>query len=208
MLYAAVCARLCAADGGRLLDHRPAAGASDASARAARAVRVARTLAAYEHKFGIKPPVQWSDGYSPDRGSAALERPLAASQKQPESGAALRPAGDGGWTERVLAPQRMRDLEAQCPRSAPNMAARALAAVPGSTVMIVTTQTGKTVTLHVNFTESVAVLKERIFLSEGITAFSQRLVFGGKDLKDDCTLADYDIQKESKVHLLLRLTGC
>ncbi|APA14256.1 hypothetical protein SS1G_11945 [Sclerotinia sclerotiorum 1980 UF-70] len=69
------------------------------------------------------------------------------------------------------------------------------------------TLTGKTIYTSVGSRETIELLKDSVFIIEGIPANQQRLIFGGKQLEDQDTLWDCNIAEGATIHMVLKLRG-
>lgn len=79
--------------------------------------------------------------------------------------------------------------------------------VPLMTIFV-KTLTGETIEIKCYSSTTVAEFKEKIWEANADPVHQQKLIYAGKQLEDDRTLADYNIRKESTIHLVLRQTGC
>ena len=64
---------------------------------------------------------------------------------------------------------------------------------------------GKTLVLRVRHSDLIKTVKHMIYLRDGVPQQEQRLIFSGKQLENNRTLADYNIQQANTLHLVMRL---
>ncbi|KAJ3704750.1 hypothetical protein LUZ61_008455 [Rhynchospora tenuis] len=82
-----------------------------------------------------------------------------------------------------------------------------LLTIRGGTMIKVKTLTGKEIEINIEPTDTVDRIKERVEEKEGIPPVQQRLIYGGKQMADDKTAKEYNIEGGSVLHLVLALRG-
>ena len=82
------------------------------------------------------------------------------------------------------------------------------AGTAGKMVIFVKKLTQQTIALEVDRSDTIYSVKMRIYQVDDTRPIQQRLLFAGNELEDGRTLADYNIQKKSTLHLVLCLCGC
>ena len=90
----------------------------------------------------------------------------------------------------------------------PKLLIKRINALRGGMNLRVKTLTGKTITVDVNKSDSIDIVKSKIASKAGIPQDQQRLLLSGKQLDNSKTIQDYkELEENSVLHLVLRLRG-
>ncbi len=73
--------------------------------------------------------------------------------------------------------------------------------------IFIKTLTGRTVTIEVDAEDTIAQVKQKFYDKAAVPVQEQRLLYGANQLEDEKKVQDYCIQKDSTLHLVLRLPG-
>eukprot|EP00469_Lotharella_globosa_P014424 CAMPEP_0167826692 /NCGR_PEP_ID=MMETSP0112_2-20121227/10198_1 /TAXON_ID=91324 /ORGANISM="Lotharella globosa, Strain CCCM811" /LENGTH=169 /DNA_ID=CAMNT_0007729209 /DNA_START=52 /DNA_END=558 /DNA_ORIENTATION=- len=84
---------------------------------------------------------------------------------------------------------------------------RVLSRLRGGMQIMIKSLSGRSIPLDVQPGESISSIKKKIQEKEGVPIDQQRLIYGGKQLEEAQNLLDYNIQRDSTLHLVLRMKG-